>query len=462
MAGLGARRRPDLEALTGVRSGKGTFYRQYRGAAERLERVLDALDTISRALVRTVEGPETLVLGVVEAAAQHLSAEWVLFALVDGTLPEAHPRQLVLGPDGTPKSAEDPGAPLPEEVLGHLQSMRAGHLVPHEGAEGLEHHTHVPIELGGGVVGAFVAWTPARRNIDATDSSVLRILANQTAVALQNSALFQRSQGLLVRAESSYAQSSRHARELALRNVELEATQRQLGAAHRREVLDSERHRISRELHDSVTQCVLSAGMQIEVCRSELGPSELASPELMQRLEMAKDLTRRAVEQLRSAIYALNHDADSGHSSLPEALEQLGTVHMPDDLQVLLRIEGQPCELSPDVEHALFRIAGEALFNTAVHANASMAVLRLSYRVGEVMLSVADDGTGDPAELRRVLRLAVAEDVDGHHRGLANMQARTREMGGSFQVRRARLGGIRVAVLLPLAELDEGREPDSA
>lgn len=46
----------DLSRLTGLRSGKSSFYPQYRGAAERLERVVHALELISRALVRTVEG----------------------------------------------------------------------------------------------------------------------------------------------------------------------------------------------------------------------------------------------------------------------------------------------------------------------------------------------------------------------------------------------------------------------
>ena len=448
--------RPDLESLTGVRSGKGTFYPQYRGAAERLERVVHALDTISQALVRTVEGPETLVLSVVEAAAEHLSADWVLFALADGVLPDAHPRELVLGPDG---AARPVSATLPELVRVHLDGTRAGLLVAHDHDHGHEdgpggtHHVHVPIELDGGVVGAFVAWTPARRAIDVTDLSVLRILASQTAVALQNSALFQRSRSLLVSSERAYDQSRRHAGELAMRNAELEATQRQLGVAHRREVLDSERHRIARELHDSVTQCVLSAGMQIEVCRSEVTRDGRGSDEgLVERLGVAKDLTRRAVEQLRSAIYALNHGDDGGRSSLPEMLEQLSTVHMPDELQVSLRVEGSPCELPSETEHALLRIAGEALFNTAVHGHAHRAVVRLAFRSQHVVLSVADDGDGDPATLRTVLRLAAASDLDGRHRGLANMQTRARELGGTLEVRRARLGGVRVSARVPLAQ----------
>ena len=191
--------------------------------------------------------------------------------------------------------------------------------------------------------------------------------------------------------------------------------------------------------------------MQIEVCRSEVTRDGRGFDEsLVERLGLAKDLTRRAVEQLRSAIYALNHADDAGRFSLPEMLEQLSTVHMPDELQVSLRVEGSPCELPADTEHALLRIAGEALFNTAVHGHAHRAVVRLAFRARDVVLSVADDGDGDPATLRTVLRLAAANDLDGRHRGLANMQTRARELGGTLEVRRARLGGVRVAARVPL------------
>ena len=79
---------PDLERLTGVRSGKPTFYPEFRVAAQRTERVIAALDAISRALVQTVNGPEKLVRAAAEAARVHLGAEWVLLALADGALPE--------------------------------------------------------------------------------------------------------------------------------------------------------------------------------------------------------------------------------------------------------------------------------------------------------------------------------------------------------------------------------------
>jgi signal transduction histidine kinase len=436
---------PDLAVLTGLRSSKSSFYTQYRGTAERLERVVHALDLISRALVRTVEGPETLVCAVAEAARAHLSARWVVFALTDGALTDAGPRRLVLGPDGTPFLVGDvEGPPLPDMVLDCLEGIRTGSATGRTDSSTDRHHAFVPLVLDGGVVGAIAAWTAPDRVLDATDSSVLNILASQTAVALQNSALYQQRTLLLARSEHAYSHARRTAADLAVRNAELEAAQRQLTAAHRSQVLDNERRRIARELHDSVAQAVLSAGMQIEVCRSDIPGAERSD-----RLDLAKELTRTAVDQLRSAIFALNNTEDAETSTLPEMLEKLSVVHLPDELKVTLRVEGRPVELPGEVEHALLRIAGEALFNTAVHANATRAVLRLRYRPDAVMLAVADDGHGEPAKLRAALRAAERSDIDGHHRGLVNMATRASELGGQFSVRRSRIGGVRVAVTLP-------------
>ncbi len=443
---------PDLARLTGLRSGKGSFYPELRNTAQRLHRVVTALATISRALVQTTEGPENLVRAVAEAARAHLDADWVLLALADGALPEASVRHLIVDSAGVVyafeglSDAQDPGPYLPDAVLNRLNDILRGQLAQFRLPVIEDQHAHVPIELDGEVIGAFAAWTPAHRPLDETDAAVMRILSGQTAVALQNSALFTKSLALL-------AQSEAH-------NAELLATQRELGAAQRHQVLNSERHRIARELHDSVAQTVLSAGMQIEVCRSEIDGLN-GGGDLGARLDLAKGLTRSATEQLRSAIYALNQPADAHRSSLAEMLAQLATVHMPEDLQVSLRVTGQPVELPSEVEHALLRIAGEALFNTAMHGNATRALIRLTYRAGTVSLSIADDGTGDPAKMRLMLRLAGATDVDGRHRGLANMRARAREHGGTLEVYRSRIGGVRIVARIPCRQESTPESQDS-
>jgi signal transduction histidine kinase len=421
-----AARPPDLEALTGLRSGKPHYYPEYRTSAERLHRVIGALERISAALVRTREGSEALVRAVVEAAAEHLSAEWVVFALVPGELPDAAPRHLVRGPDG----AERPDLrAVPPRVRVHVEHVRRSADDGHS-ADAQRRHLHVPVRLDGRVVGGFAAWTPQEREIDDTDRSVLAILAGQTAAALQNCALLDHS--------------TRQAADLRLRHDELVATQAALGAARQREVLDGERHRIARELHDSVTQYVLSAGMHIELVRPEIADDRLRA-----QLGTAKDLTRRAVEQLRSAIYALGAGDGCAVEDLPSMLRRLSGVHMPDELRVEVRIGGEPVALPGDCEQSLFRIAGEALFNTAVHADASRAVVRLAYRPDRVRLTVSDDGGGSPEGMRRSLRAAGAAP-SGEHRGLVNMAARARELGGALTFRRARLGGVAVQVDVPV------------
>ena len=425
---------PDLDALTGLRSGKPSFYPEYRVSAVRLRRVILALEGISAALVRTVEGSEALVRAVVAAAADHLSADWVAFALVDGRLADARPRHLVLGPDGVERSDLES---VPPGVRAHVEEVRAGSdaSTAHD-RDAARCHLHVPVRLDSRTVGGFVAWTPRDREVDDTDHSVMRILAGQTASALQNCALMDRSERL-------YARTARQAADLRARNQELQQTQEQLGAARQREVLDGERHRIARELHDSVTQYALSAGMHIEVVRGEV-----TEPRLREHLDTAKDLTKRAVEQLRSAIYALSHH-ESGERDLPAMLRQLTTVHMPDELRIDVRIGGEPVPLTGEQEQSLFRIAGEALFNTAMHAEASRASIRLAYRPDGVRLTVSDDGRGRPEEVRRSMRAAAASP-SGEHRGLVNMQTRAAEMGGAVTFRRARMGGLQVQVDVPV------------
>ena len=286
---------------------------------------------------------------------------------------------------------------MPDQVREHLLAVVHGAAdddAEHD-AEAHRRHLHVPVRLDGRVVGGFVAWTPPSREIDDTDRSVLGILAGQTAAALQNCALLDHSARLLAR-------TARQADDLGHAHAELQATQAELGAARQREVLDSERHRIARELHDSVTQYALSAGMHIELARTEI-----ADPRLRTHLDTAKDLTRRAVEQLRSAIYALHHDEGEADEDLPSMLRRLSGVHMPDELRVEVRIGGEAgARCPPECEQSLFRIAGEALFNTAVHADASRAVVRLAYTAAAVRLTISDDGCGRPEEVRRSLRAA--------------------------------------------------------
>ena len=422
-----AAKRPDLEALTGLRSGKPHYYPEYRIAAVRLRRVILALERISGALVRTMEGSEALVRAVVDAAAEHLSAEWVVFALVEGELPDVRPRHLVRGP------SDD----TPEHVRHHVDQVSGGHPDGEHDAHQARHHLHVPIKLDGRVVGGFAAWTPKEREIEDTDHSVLRILAGQTAAALQNAALLDHSARL-------HARTARQAVDLKARNDRARWPPRPSWARRgsaRCSTTSATASPASCTTASPSTRC--PPGCTSSWCARRSTTTGCAT-----QLATAKDLTRRAVEQLRSAIYALNDEHAEGED-LPSMLRRLSGVHMPDELSVEVRIGGKPVALPAQCEQSLFRIAGEALFNTAVHGEASRAVVRLAYSCAAVRLTISDDGVGRPEEVRRSLRAASAAP-SGEHRGLVNMQARARELGGTLAFRRARLGGLQVQVEIPV------------
>lgn len=436
-------RRLDLATLTGVRSGKTSYYRAYVRSDERMQDAVRAMDSISRALVRTVQGPRSLLEQVVRAASAHLSAEWTVLALADGHLQGARPR--FLAHDGSDDITTDE-AHLPAAAVPELQAIRAGRPRAVMESSGL---VRVPMTLEGRTVGMLVARHGLEVDPEAGDLSVLRILANQAAVSLHTSEQYQAGLALHRRAQRLYDAATGQAQDLADRTAELRKVEERLLLAHQRELIDEERHRIARELHDSVTQYVLSAGMAVELARGDAEALGTTGSAIQERLGTAKKLSQDAVEQLRRAIYALHQPHRVTLSTLPELLHEVAHQHKPH-LHVQLRIEGDVVRLTNDADHEIARTVGEALFNVATHAKATRAVVRLRYRPDRITVSVADDGTGDPTELSRKLRLERATMVDGRHRGLANMESRVSELGGSLAFRRARLGGVRVEIRIPL------------
>ncbi|MDO9455524.1 sensor histidine kinase [Nocardioides sp.] len=438
----------DLATLTGVRSGKGSYYRAYVRSDERMQRAVRAMDSISRALVRTVEGPRGLLEEVTRAAAEHLTASWTILALSDGHLTGARPRFLAVDEHG---AVVDDDALLPAFVRRELGAIRAGHETRAVRDDGW---VRVPMTLEGERIGSLAGRHGLRDQPEPGDLSVLRILANEAAVSLHTSEQYQAGLTLHRRAQQLYDEATVRARDLEVRTRELRRAEERLLVAHQRELLDHERHRIARELHDSVTQYVLSAGMAVEIARGEAEDLGAPGTRILERLTAAKGLSAEAVDQLRRAIYALHQPHRDTVWSLPELLHEVAQHHRPQ-LAVSLRVEGDAHPLPADADHEIARAVGEALFNVATHAEATRAVVRLRYREDQLYVSVADDGVGDPTVLARRLRLERGPSVDGRHRGLVNIESRIVELGGTVAFRRARLGGVRVEMRLPLPLADD-------
>jgi hypothetical protein len=237
-SGRDARPDSDLEILTGLRSGKRSYYPEYVRSTERLEVAVQALDGISRALVRTAAGPRALVEWVVRTATAHLQADWLLFVVADGVLPAARPRFLaVIGG----QLIEDESG-LTAGIREHLAVLRSRPWEVESPASG-QGWVRVSMTLDDEPVGGIAAQPGAGLEVAATDRALLRVLANQAAVALHNSFLFHATTQLRGRSDQLYDATTRHARDLAARSAELAETQRQLVAAMQRQARRAAPHR---------------------------------------------------------------------------------------------------------------------------------------------------------------------------------------------------------------------------
>jgi signal transduction histidine kinase len=215
-----------------------------------------------------------------------------------------------------------------------------------------------------------------------------------------------------------------------------EAEAATLAAASER-VLEEERARIARELHDVIAHSVSVMVVQAGAARTLLIDDTAAAREALLAVERSG---RQALEEMRRLLGILRRDQREA-----ELLPQPGldAAHVLVDqvratgLPVALDVDGSPRPLAPGVDLSAYRILQEALTNTVKHANASSASVRLRFSPAAVEVEIEDDGRGP-----------VPNGNGGH--GLIGMRERVELYGGELETGPREGGGFRVRARLPL------------
>ncbi|WP_017774112.1 cache domain-containing protein [Paraburkholderia kururiensis] len=191
---------------------------------------------------------------------------------------------------------------------------------------------------------------------------------------------------------------------------------------------ENERARLSRELHDGISQMMVSAKLLLEsaLARLERGKTRVPAAETA----LATSLTRLGdtLREVRRISHALR-PAMLDDLGLAAALEQLSR-EMGEETGIEIgftQIAHTHAAALPDaVNTVLFRIAQEALTNIVRHAEAKRAALTLDVASSAVTLTVADDGRGFDVER------ALADPRAGI--GLRNMRERLETLGGTLAI----------------------------
>ncbi|MBA3974322.1 MAG: hypothetical protein C0504_08920 [Candidatus Solibacter sp.] len=161
-------------------------------------------------------------------------------------------------------------------------------------------------------------------------------------------------------------------------------------ASHMVEVEESERRRISRELHDEAGQSLLCVRLQLELIEQELPESAKG---VRQRLTEARDLTEHTILEIRRLIAALS-PAILEQMGLAAALRQLvGRFRRLHPAEVRLHLP-RVIDLPKKVEIIVYRLVQEIFNNIAKYSLASGVNLWMESADGYLKLHVEDDGIG--------------------------------------------------------------------
>ncbi len=190
-------------------------------------------------------------------------------------------------------------------------------------------------------------------------------------------------------------------------------------------VRDSERLRISRELHDAWGHELTALGLQLEIASKVSEPGR-ANDHVLQ----AQGLARGLLGRVRDVVATLREDEGG---DLKEAMETLArSVPVP-----AIHVEVAPgLRISPDQTHALIRCAQEAATNAVKHAKAANLWLQVRHDGEGVRLVARDDGS--------------AQGASAPGSGLIGMRERVEDLGGRLAVQAQAGFGFTIDAWLPL------------
>ena len=223
--------------------------------------------------------------------------------------------------------------------------------------------------------------------------------------------------------------------------AKLEETRTELAAAEREAGMLAERHRLARDIHDTLAQGFTSIVMLMEAAEAELAADPGKSRIY---IDQARSTARESLTEARGLRWALRSERLIG-DSLVEALRSVvNQLSEETSTRAELVVTGEPRQLPPATEECLLRVTQEALANIRKHADASRVTVTVSFLDDDVALDVRDDGVGfEPAIL-----VSTGDGLTGGM-GLGLMLERVEQIGGTRAIESNTGEGTSVVVQLP-------------
>jgi signal transduction histidine kinase len=195
-----------------------------------------------------------------------------------------------------------------------------------------------------------------------------------------------------------------------------------------------ERERLGHEMHDTLAQSFAGIGFQLQAVRNRI---RLEDRELIQPLDLARDLARKSHDEARLTVSTLRSgflETGELHLALRAVAERLVEG---GDIVIVAQSAGDGRHIPFKIKDALYRIGREAIANCIRHADPQHILVRVEYKRSSVELSIDDDGKG----------FSPPSEMGGF--GLGGMRKRAESIAAFLEIESAPGSGTRIRVTTP-------------
>ncbi|WP_045524438.1 sensor histidine kinase [Neobacillus niacini] len=202
------------------------------------------------------------------------------------------------------------------------------------------------------------------------------------------------------------------------------------------EIIEQERNRLARELHDSVSQQLFAASMMMSAINTTKQSTNEEDREAKQ-LKMVEEMIHQSQLEMRALLLHLRPVALK-NKTLQEGIEEL-LVELSQKVTMEIKWKVEAFPLDKGIEDHLFRILQESVSNTLRHSKANKLEVLLIMRDDLVILRIVDDGIGFEVD-----------NMKAGSYGMQNMHERALEVGGTLKVISVKSKGTRLEVKVPV------------
>lgn len=280
---------------------------------------------------------------------------------------------------------------------------------------------YVPLATRNEVIGILTAQAYATESYKPHELDFLISLATLTSLALQNASLF----------------TAARDQEENLRRLSAQILTAQ----------ETERGRISRELHDGVGQSLTALRYHLESLRT-LAKNLPDGTELNKGIRNSADMVRQVIEELRTISLDLRPTMldDLGLQPTIEWLARDTSARFGVEITADVRL-GPDFTVPEELASTIFRIAQEGINNAGKHAKATAVEITIERQRDLILMSIRDDGIGFESE--GLPQWQVARGCSG----ILNIKERARLAGGTFQLETAPGKGTCLSFQIPVKEV---------